>query len=109
MQRIFQKVLSDRKIVVFTDKDVVDVRDPVEGPGGGTGTLFCSDGSQVRGGGGGQSAHRYLFSSVASLSPFFPSYYFTILFFGRCIAAANQSEVKVGGGFEGMASDFCAR
>lgn len=49
VQKIFRRVLSDRSIKVYTGKDVVDVRDPPEGLEGvtGTGTLFCSDGTEV--------------------------------------------------------------
>lgn len=44
---MFKRVLADRKVEVYTGKDVMDVRDPPEGVAGGTGTLVCSDGSEV--------------------------------------------------------------
>lgn len=44
---MFKRVLAERKVEVYTGKDVVDVRDPPEGVAGGTGTLVCSDGSEV--------------------------------------------------------------
>lgn len=47
VQKIFKRVLAERKVKVHTGKEVVDVRDPQEGVADGSGTLVCKDGTEV--------------------------------------------------------------
>lgn len=49
VQAAFKRVLAERKVEVFTDQEVVDVRDPPqEGTAaGGLGTLVCADGTEI--------------------------------------------------------------
>lgn len=53
VQKIFKRVLTERKVGVHTGKEVVDVTDPPEGVAGGAGALVCSDGTEVLGRGQG--------------------------------------------------------
>ncbi|CAM9939532.1 unnamed protein product, partial [Hapterophycus canaliculatus] len=47
VQKVFKRVLSERKVKVHTGKEVVDVKDPPAGVADGSGTLVCSDGTEV--------------------------------------------------------------